>query len=101
LDYSNAVVLVINKTALDSKYPTGNLSVEGKLDLWDEVVTVTALISNNGTKVGYVVVKLYVQYPDAADQPIRQLRGFQRTLVIEAGQSETVTFSLRRRDLSM
>jgi beta-glucosidase len=46
------------------------------------------------------VSQLYVQYPDAADQPVRQLRGFERTM-IPSSATASVSFSLRRRDLSM
>lgn len=43
--------------------------------------------------------QLYLGFPKAAGQPIRQLRGFKR-VDIKAGESEKVTFILRRRDLS-
>jgi len=99
-DYSDLSVTITNSSALASTYPTGALTVGGKADLWDEVVSATVTVANNGTVHGNEVSQLYVQYPDAADQPVRQLRGFERTLIIR-GSSSTVTFSVRRRDLSM
>lgn len=99
-DYSDLSVVITNSTALASTYPTGALAVGGKTDLWDEVVSATMTIANNGTVDGNEVSQLYVQYSDAADQPVRQLRGFERTL-ISSGSSSIMTFSVRRRDLSM
>jgi beta-glucosidase len=99
-DYSSLSVDITNATALTSTYPTGTLSVGGYEDLWDEVISVTVAVANNGTVDGNEVSQLYVQYPDAAAQPVRWLRGFERTM-ITAGASETVTFSVRRRDISM
>jgi beta-glucosidase len=98
-EYSDLAVSITNSSALTSTYPTGALAVGGYTDLWDEVISVPVSITNNGTIDGNEVSQLYVQYPDAADQPIRQLRGFERTL-IATGASETVTYSVRRRDLS-
>jgi beta-glucosidase len=99
-DYSDLSVTITNSTALASTYPTAALAAGGKADLWDEVVSATVTVANNGTVDGNEVSQLYVQYPDAADQPVRQLRGFERTM-ITSGSSTTVTFSVRRRDLSM
>ncbi|PMD41999.1 glycoside hydrolase family 3 protein [Hyaloscypha variabilis F] len=99
-DYSDLSVNITNYSALASTYPIGALAVGGKTDLWEEVVSATVTMANNGTVDGNEVSQLYVQYPDAADQPVRQLRGFERTF-ITSGSSSTVTFSVRRRDLSM
>jgi len=54
----------------------------------------------NGTVDGNKVDQSYVQHPSAADEPFGQLRGFQRTM-IATEDSARVTFSLRRRDLSI
>ncbi|PVH75896.1 glycoside hydrolase family 3 protein [Cadophora sp. DSE1049] len=98
-EYSGMTANITNATALASTYPTGALSVGGKTDLWDDVISVSVSVTNNGAVDGNEVSQLYVQYPAAADQPIRQLRGFERTL-IASGSSATVTFSVRRRDIS-
>lgn len=97
--YGQASLSVTNQTALSSPYPTGVLSVGGYADLWDEVVSVSIDITNSGTVAGHEVAQLYVSYPEAADQPVRQLRGFERVL-LGSGASATVDFSIRRRDLS-
>lgn len=49
---------VTNSTALSSKYPTGQLAVGGKRDLWDEVISVSATIANSGTVGGDEVAQL-------------------------------------------
>lgn len=69
----------------------------GHPDLWDEVLTVNAMIKNTGDCAASEVAQLYLGIPDA---PVRQLRGFDRML-LEPGESKTVTFSLTRRDMSV
>ncbi|KAF6834861.1 beta-glucosidase d [Colletotrichum musicola] len=83
-----------------SGFATGDRSVGGREDLWDVVATVSTSISNTGSVAGAEVAQLYVSFPDAAGEPVRQLRGFQK-VVIQPGESADVTFSLRRRDLSV
>lgn len=97
--FSYSDMTVTQTAALNSTYATGTLSVGGREDLWDDIVNVTALISNTGSIDGHEVAQLYVSFPAAAAQPVRQLRGFERVLV-GAGDDEAVSFALRRRDLS-
>lgn len=82
-----------------SAYPSGLLSVGGKADLWNVIANVTVNVSNTGSIEGADVPQLYIGYPDVADQPVRQLRGFERIDIV-AGGIEKVIFQLRRRDLS-
>jgi beta-glucosidase len=64
------------------------------------VATVTATITNTGSVAGAEVAQLYVTLPSSAPPtPPKQLRGFAK-LKLEPGKSGTVTFNLRRRDLS-
>ncbi|KAK7746558.1 hypothetical protein SLS62_009355 [Diatrype stigma] len=86
--------------SLRAGYATGALAVGGREDLWDAVATVTATVTNTGSVAGSEVAQLYVGFPAAADEPVRQLRGFQK-VPLEPGQSQTITFELRRRDLSI
>ncbi|KAL2059938.1 hypothetical protein VTL71DRAFT_10093 [Oculimacula yallundae] len=72
----------------------------GPTGLYDVLATVTATITNNGTVAGAEVAQLYIGLPDTAPaSPVRQLRGFTKTF-LEAGAKATVTFKLRRKDLS-
>lgn len=99
-EFSTAVTVSPNTTALAQSYATGDLAIGGHEDLWDVVATVSSSVSNTGSIAGAEVAQLYVQFPDAADEPVRQLRGFQK-LTIQPGESGDVTFELKRRDLSI
>src|SRR5580698_721252 len=60
--------------------------------------TVTATVTNTGSRSGADVAQLYVTDPSASGQPPLQLEGFQR-VSLAAGASTTVTFSLTQRSL--
>lgn len=94
-DYSDLQV----STDVASGPATGTRSVGGREDLWDEVCSVTVEIKNAGEISGAEVAQLYLTFPDEAEQPASQLRGFER-IELAAGASDVVTFTLRRRDLS-
>lgn len=85
--------------ALSFKHPTGKLSLGGSKDLFDNVISVSFTLSNTGDLLGAEVAQLYVQYPSEAQQPVRQLRGFEK-VALAAGEHKDVTFKLRRRDIS-
>ncbi|PSR83398.1 glycosyl hydrolase family 3 N terminal domain-domain-containing protein [Coniella lustricola] len=96
-------------TVTAASYPSGVVAAGGAVDLWDEIVTVTANITNKGAVDGMEVAQLYLSIPssssddsDETDQnlPVRQLRGFEKPS-IQAGAWATVQFSLTRRDLSV
>ncbi|KAL2141502.1 hypothetical protein VTI28DRAFT_2320 [Corynascus sepedonium] len=79
---------------------TGETIPGGAADLWEEVVTVTASITNSGEVDGAEVAQLYLTLPSSAPpSPPKQLRGFVK-LKLAAGESGTATFNLRRRDIS-
>jgi beta-glucosidase-like glycosyl hydrolase/uncharacterized protein involved in high-affinity Fe2+ transport len=63
------------------------------------VATVTAKITNTGSKAGADVAQLYVGDPAASDDPPEQLRGFQR-VNLAAGANATVTFPINIHDLA-
>lgn len=94
--YSN---LKIGSPAPLSTYPTGKLSVGGYEDLWDVVANVTVTVHNTGPVDGAEVPQLYISYPKVAQQPVRQLRGFDN-VNIKSGEQQSVKFELRRRDIS-
>ncbi|KAI9677786.1 MAG: hypothetical protein M1822_008098 [Bathelium mastoideum] len=66
--------------------------------LWDVLYRVQLKLQNNGTKPGQEVSQLYLGLGN--DTPPRQLRGFNKTM-LQPGQSHTVNFDLRRRDVSI
>jgi beta-glucosidase len=72
----------------------------GSSSLYDTVATVTAEIKNTGSVTGAEVAQLYIGLPSSAPtSPSKQLRGFQKIL-LQPGESGTVTFDLKRKDLS-
>lgn len=99
-NYSSTATVTPNTTALAEAYSTGDLAIGGREDLWDVVATVSTSISNTGSIAGAEVAQLYITFPDVADEPVRQLRGFEK-VTIQPRESATVTFELKRRDLSV
>ena len=60
--------------------------------------TVTATVTNTGSRAGADVAQLYVSEPAASGQPPRQLEGFAR-VDLQPGQSQTVSFPLTEQNL--
>ncbi len=60
--------------------------------------TVTATVTNTGSRSGADVAQLYVADPAASGQPPLQLEGFQR-VNLAAGAATTVTFTLTQQNL--
>jgi beta-glucosidase len=60
--------------------------------------TVTATVTNTGSRAGADVAQLYVSDPSASGQPPRQLEGFSR-VNLQPGASATVTFQLTQQNL--
>jgi beta-glucosidase len=71
----------------------------GTQGLFDTVATVSATVTNSGSVEAAEVAQLYIGIP-SSNTPSKQLRGFEKVL-LESGASQTVTFELRRKDLSV
>ena len=63
-------------------------------------LTAEVTVTNTGKRDGDEVAQLYLEFPHVAGAPLRALRGFKR-VHLKAGESQTVQFELRDRDLSM
>jgi beta-glucosidase len=63
-------------------------------------MTAEVTVTNTGKRAGDEVAQLYLGFPNVAGEPIRALRGFRR-VHLGPGQSETLRFELKPRDLSM
>jgi beta-glucosidase len=61
--------------------------------------TVTATVTNTGSRAGTDVAQLYVGDPAAAGEPPHQLKGFQR-VTLNPGAAATVTFTVTAHDLA-
>jgi beta-glucosidase len=74
--------------------------VSGRVEDDDLVVEVSCRVVNTGSRRGKEVVQLYVGDPEASvARPPRELRAFAK-VDLDAGQSDTVAFRLKARDLS-
>jgi len=62
--------------------------------------TISVDVTNTGTMAGDEVVQIYLTHRRVAGAPLRALAGFQR-LHFERGETKTVSFQLRERDLSI
>ncbi|KAF4551899.1 Glycosyl hydrolase family 3 C-terminal domain-containing protein 9 [Elsinoe fawcettii] len=81
-------------------YSALSVSTVSSGQLFDNVATVKATIRNNGTVTGAEVAQLYIGLPAGSPaSPPKQLRGFQK-LSLAPGATQTVTFNIRKRDLS-
>ena len=87
-------------------YPFGHGLTYGKIEYsgpkvastlaWDGDLTVSATITNRGTRAAEEVVQLYIRDRTASiTRPVRELKAF-RKLKLNPGASETVTFKLNR-----
>jgi beta-glucosidase len=65
----------------------------------DDSVTLSAEVVNGGAMASDEVVQLYLTHTGLAGAPLRELRGFER-IHLAPGQSKSVAFTLRDRDLS-
>jgi beta-glucosidase len=66
----------------------------------NDLVTVTATVTNTGQRAGTEVAQLYLRNLGASvEQPIRSLKGFQR-IALQPGEARRVTFRLGFSELS-
>jgi beta-glucosidase len=62
-------------------------------------VTVTATVTNTGSRPGAEVAQLYLGSPSSAKEPPRQLKGYQK-VALAPGRSKQVRFTLTDQDLA-
>ncbi|KAI9258827.1 glycoside hydrolase superfamily [Phascolomyces articulosus] len=61
---------------------------------------VSVQIKNSGDRDGAEIVQAYISYPEAAYEPPKLLRGFEKVF-LKKGQSNQVTFQLGKQELSI
>ena len=74
-------------------------NIQTSQDSSNFTVTVSVDITNTGGSAGWEVPQLYLGFPDAAAQPLRNLRGFHRVF-INSDVTTTVQFQLGFDELS-
>ncbi len=65
----------------------------------DNQVAVRARITNTGEREGAEVVQLYIGFPEEAEEPPKQLKGFEKIL-LKPGESKVVSLTLDRNSLA-
>ena len=71
----------------------------GRSKLYEPVYGISFVLTNTGSVDGSEVPQLYVGFPEAAQQPPKILRGFER-VYLAAGESRQVTLTLTQKDIS-
>ena len=100
LSYTTFAYSGLTISSLSTAAGSTTLAPGGPKGLYDVLATVTATITNNGTVTGAEVAQLYIGLPSSApSSPPKQLRGFSK-VSLDAGAKATVSFPLRRKDLS-
>ncbi len=65
------------------------------------VIDVSVCVKNTGTRAGKEVVQVYVSQPQGdSDVPFQKLVGYQKTEMLEAGESKTLMISIPISDLA-
>lgn len=113
LSYTNFSVSNLNIKAASDSISTYPASLNGSLappggnaDLYTVAASVNVTVKNIGEVAGRAVPQLYIgspSNPDSGDNtpiPVKVLRGFERTKMLQPGDSVSVGFDLRRKDVS-
>lgn len=74
-------------------------SITNESNQYDVIMKVDFQLTNSGPIAGHEVAQLYLGFPQEINEPPKVLRGFERVYLVP-NQAETVTFSLRNKDLS-
>ncbi len=78
-------------------YGSASLSSEQ----FKDEITVTVDVSNTGDVAGKEVVELYISAPaENMDKPVKELKGFAKTQLLQPGETETVSFTIDSRNLA-
>jgi beta-glucosidase len=98
-EHADLAIDAVTNVSLAS-FPSESVSIVqgGHPELWQVLYRVHVNVTNTGDVAGHEVVQLYLGVPNA---PERQLRGFERTGLLQPGKSQEIELALDRRDLSI
>jgi beta-glucosidase len=83
-----------------TKFSYGNLQLPTTPLQAGDPLRADVTVTNTGKLAGDEVAELYLSFPNVPGAPQRALRGFER-VHLDPGQSQTVHFDLKARDLGM
>ena len=75
---------------------------DAKIAEKDGAYEISVTVKNTGSLEGKEVVELYISAPDnkAANKPAKELKAYAKTKALKAGESETVTLTVKAADLA-
>jgi beta-glucosidase len=76
-----------------------NIKISSKI--FTNELTVRADITNTGKSAGREVVQMYLSAPyEKLDKPVKELKGFVKTDLLQPGKKQTISFTISKRDLA-
>ncbi|KAH7325525.1 family 3 glycoside hydrolase [Rhizoctonia solani] len=94
LTYKKKVLFPFGYGLSYTQFELSDLKVSGEIGK-DSTVKVSATVKNVGKVAGREVVQFYVRDPvSRLDRPVRELKGFSKSSLLEPGKSESVTITL-------
>jgi len=83
-----------------STFSYSDVTLSSKSLRGDDILTVTAKVTNTSKVAGAEIVQLYINDKQSSvERPIKELKGFDKVF-LEPGESKTVNIKLTKRDLS-
>ncbi|CAE6495932.1 unnamed protein product [Rhizoctonia solani] len=94
LTYKKKVLFPFGHGLSYTQFEHSNLKLSGKIGK-DSTVSVSVTVKNTGKLAGRDVVQVYVRdIVSRLDRPVKELKGFAKSSLLDPGKSETVAISL-------
>jgi beta-glucosidase len=100
LDVSNEPLYPFGYGLSYTSFSYGDVKLSSPTMSSSDSITVSVDVTNKGSREGKEVVQLYVRdLVGSVTRPVKELKGFEKVL-LEAGETKTVTFTIKVNDLS-